>query len=179
MHSNVLHLFSYSCDSDELANLRTLKPSAGERREAVTIPSVKRIGTTSSEASDQSNSESAGAEKTEETNAQGEEENRKPVQGGKKNESSDDDSTGRVGDEEASEMDRNLDDDGGGGNEDDEKNAFDELDNMPARESVLMKKILSLMSSSENGIVPIIEPEITNQSVGGKPIITIFFFAHC
>lgn len=55
---------------DELANLRTLKPSAGERREAVSIPSKNHIGATSSASSDQSNKESAAAEKTEETNAQ-------------------------------------------------------------------------------------------------------------
>mmetsp|Transcript_9945 Transcript_9945/g.23586 ORF Transcript_9945/g.23586 Transcript_9945/m.23586 type:complete len:306 (-) Transcript_9945:12240-13157(-) len=162
---------------EEIVTLRNSKPFPGERRDAVSIPADKTVGTTATEtnSSNQSTSELTADEKTDAGNAQGENEDLEPTEGGNNADKSDDDSTGRVGEEEAAELDRNLDGDEKG-NEQDSNASSNELDEKTAKVTAMMQRILNLASSSGGkGVVPL-NSEETNQSAGGKPIITPTFF---
>ena len=134
----------------------------------MSIPAGKTVGTTAKDtiSSNQSNSESTDA-----GNAQGENEELEPTEGGNNADTSDDDSTGRVGDEEAAELDRNVDGDEKR-KEQDSNDSSDEVDETTtAKVTGMMQRILNLASSSgDKGVVPLDSKEI-NQSVGGKPII--------
>lgn len=143
--------------------LRTSKPFPGERRDAVSIPADKAVGTTAKATCSSTDS----YEKTDARNAQGENEDLEQIEGGNTADTSDDDSTGRVGEEEAADLDRNLD-----GNDEDSIDSLDELDEKTANVTAMMQRILNLASSSGGkGVVPLVS-EKTNQIAGGKPIIT-------
>lgn len=158
-------------NSEEIVTLRNSKPFPGERRDAVSIPADKTAGTTA-KGTNSSNSEATADEKTDAGNSQGENEDLKPTEGGNNTDTSDDDSTGRVGKEEAAELDRNLDGDEKG-KEHDSNNSSAELDEKTAKVTAMMQRILSLASSGGKGVVPVpLDSEETNRNSGGKPIIT-------
>ncbi|CAJ1952111.1 unnamed protein product [Cylindrotheca closterium] len=156
---------------DEIVTLRNSKPFPGERRGAVSIPADQTVGIIPKETNPSNKSSS---ESTDAGNAKGENEELAPTEGGNNTDTSDDDSTGRVGEEEAAELDRNLDGDEKR-IEQDSNDTSDELDKKTATVTGMMQRILNLASSSgDKGVVPL-NSEETNQSAGGpsaaKPTI--------
>lgn len=157
-------------------SLRNTKPLPGDRREAVSIPNEDNQDGQPIQESDDSNTETmensesmagSGSSATEAATSAATEKQGSEV-GAERGEAqkSDDDSDARVGEEEASKLDRNLTDSDSGNNDDIQSSGTNETQS--TRVTAMFQKILALGTPSGEAAVDL-GSDGEDQRFNGKP----------